>query len=603
VGTAFDGVNICEYDPVTRGSRLIFCNDRFVEMSGYTREQLERAQDLRPFRQAHLTPEQFNEKHECLVSGRPYRGTASWLRPDGKENAFEFSSVAIKVGDKYHVLGFDRDITDRLRAERALRESEERYRTLVENLNVGVFRISMTPEGRRGECNRALASMFGCESVEEIMRWAGSCRELMDDVNRLVEAIGNQRSIKDHERTEPTKDGRRIVISVTANAQYDESGSVRWVAGIVEDVTERKRAEEALRRSEEKYRLLVENAGVPILVFTYDGVLTTMNLMAAAYFGGKPEHFTGKTMWDLFPKDIADVQMAQVRQAIESGEALIADGVSTVAGDRKWYSARLQPLREGQGTAPTVQMIIHDITERVRAEEELISYQGQLQSLAADLLATEERERQRIASDLHDNIGQALAMAAMKAGALKRFASSPKLSEGLDEVVALVQQALEGSRTLTAELGPPILRQLGFEAALQWLAEDAEERCGLTVDFETNDEHGPLNDETSALLFRAVRELLVNVAKHAQAKGARLSVSSDEDEVEVTVQDDGVGFEPSPTGSDPSRKGGFGLFSIREQLRQVGGRLEVASQPGRGTVVRLIVPAESQSPRPHGAAW
>jgi len=731
--TVFDGLNICEYDPVTRGSRLIFCNDRFVEMSGYTREQLERAQDLRPFRQAHLTPEQFSEKHDCLVSGRPYRGTASWIRPDGKENTFEFSSVAIKVGDKYHVLGFDRDITDRLRAERALRqsearfrqlvdaafegvdlfeydpvmrtgrliffndsfvemsgytreqleeaenwlslirlhatperlagiresivrglpyqgtaswirpdgkentfefssvaikvgdkyhvlgfdrditdrlraeralrESEERYRTLVENLNVGVFRVSMTPEGRRGDANRALANMFGCDSVEELMQWAGSCPELMDDVNRLVEAIGNEHSVKDHERTEPTKDGRRIVVSVTANAQSDESGRVRWVAGVVEDVTERRRAEEALRRSEEKYRFLVENAGVPILVFTHDGLLTTMNLMAGAYFGGNPEDFAGKTMWDLFPKDIADIQMGQVRQAIESGQPLVADGVTTIAGDRKWYSAHLQPLREGQGAARTVQVVVHDITERMLAEEELLAYQGQLRSLAADLLATEERERQRIASDLHDNIGQALAMAAMKAGALKRFAASPKLSEGLDDVVALVQQALEGSRTLTAELSPPILDEVAFEAALQWLAEDAEDRYGLAVDFEADGEQGPLDDGTRAVLFRAVRELLVNVVKHAQATRARLSVSRDEDEVEVAVKDDGVGFEPSATASRSAGKGGFGLFSIREQLRQVGGRLEVASQPGRGTVVRLLVPAESQSPRPHRAAW
>ncbi|MCK4375117.1 MAG: sensor histidine kinase, partial [Candidatus Brocadiae bacterium] len=224
-----------------------------------------------------------------------------------------------------------------------------------------------------------------------------------------------------------------------------------------------------------------------------------------------------------------------------------------------------------------------DITEQRQAEEELLRYQEQLRSLASRLSTTEERERQRIAGDLHDQIGQALAIAVMKLGVLRDSAPD----RGLDDVAQLIEGALQATRSLTTELSPPVLHELGFGAALEWLAEEAQERDGLRVEVEDDGQSEPLDGRVGVVLFKAVRELVVNVARHSRAKNVKVSVRRHGDEVRIAVRDDGVGFDPSEHHLKAVVEGGFGLFNIREQLSHLRGRLTIVSQPGRGTTVSL----------------
>jgi signal transduction histidine kinase len=206
------------------------------------------------------------------------------------------------------------------------------------------------------------------------------------------------------------------------------------------------------------------------------------------------------------------------------------------------------------------------------------------------LSLAEERLRRRIATDIHDHIGQNLAISKIKLESLAESMSSPELAEALEEIHNLVAQAIGSTRSLTFELSPPVLYELGFEAAVEWLVRQMRERHGLSTEFKGDGKAKPLDNDVRVLLFQAVRELLVNVAKHAKAHNVEVSTRRVGDEIRVNVEDDGVGFDISKIGTHGYKTDGFGLFSIRERLGHIGGHLNVESKPGHGTRVTLVAP-------------
>lgn len=228
----------------------------------------------------------------------------------------------------------------------------------------------------------------------------------------------------------------------------------------------------------------------------------------------------------------------------------------------------------------------------VKREEEALRYQAQLRSLSSELSLIEEKERRRIATDLHDRIGHALAHASMKLRQLKNNQSGDDLSEKLDEVNALISQTIQDTQTLTFELSPPILYDLGLEAALDWLAEQTQKQHGIPVEFIDDTENKPIEESLRILLFQATRELMFNMVKHSKATEASVSISKEKDNVRIVIKDNGIGFEASRQKKD-IKKGGFGLFSIRERLAHQGGRLEIKSEPGMGSAVTIISPMSS----------
>jgi signal transduction histidine kinase len=231
-----------------------------------------------------------------------------------------------------------------------------------------------------------------------------------------------------------------------------------------------------------------------------------------------------------------------------------------------------------------------DITEHKQADEHLMAYQENLRSLASELSLAEERERRRIASYLHDEIGQSLAAIRMKFGALKQAGGSADIAGMVDDIQALLEWTIRDTRSLTFELSPPILYELGLEAALEWLSERIGEERGIRIEFADDAHSKPLEDDVRGLLFRAVDELLINIVKHANTRSGKVSILRDGDHVRILVEDDGVGFDATAIESRTSRDRGFGLFSVRERLRYIGGHVEIESERGHGTRVTLIAP-------------
>jgi signal transduction histidine kinase len=261
-----------------------------------------------------------------------------------------------------------------------------------------------------------------------------------------------------------------------------------------------------------------------------------------------------------------------------------------------YVRASCLPLRGDKGKVIGLSGVLADVSERKQAEEKLRIYHERVAALAVELSRIEELERRRIANDLHDHIGQILALSKIKLGCLRQENQAPGFLGKIDEIRDLIDQSIQYTRTLTFELSPPILYELGLGAALEWLAESVGNQNGLTVAVEVVEGSlNSLNDEKRIMLFKVVRELLHNVVKHARAKRSRVRTWTGDGRIWITVEDDGLGFDPSKSDILPTRTQGFGLFSIRESLKLGGGHLNVLSEPGRGTKATLSLPLTNGS--------
>jgi signal transduction histidine kinase len=188
-------------------------------------------------------------------------------------------------------------------------------------------------------------------------------------------------------------------------------------------------------------------------------------------------------------------------------------------------------------------------------------------------------------------------MGKLKLDELRSRASSAVLADELDHISTLLDQAIQGTRSLTFELSPPVLYELGIEAALESLVERMQQVNGAQIKLIDHGGPKPLSEDTAALCFRAVQELLVNAVKHAHARKIEVSTGRDRDRIRITVADDGRGFDTIEGISRKGEKGGFGLFSIKERLQHLGGSLKVDSKPGQGTRVMLSAPLKHRSVR------
>jgi PAS domain S-box-containing protein len=355
----------------------------------------------------------------------------------------------------------------------------------------------------------------------------------------------------------------------------------------------RQRAQEALRRSEERFRMLAENARDivfrchtrPRLAVDY------VSPAIGAILGYAPEEFYADP--DLLTRIAHPADRAALQERLTHPEGATEPFVvrwRSKEGALVWTEQTLVPVRNGRGATVAVEGIARDITERQKSQERILAYQKQLRSLASELLLAEERERRSIAADLHDGPCQTLAAARIKIGMLNKVVPPGQPGAALGEVRDLIDQSIRDTRSLTFEISPPVLYEIGLEAAFDWLVDQFGQRYGIRTEFVSDGLARPFDEDVRILLFRAVRELLINVAKHARARRATVSLEDVDGGVRITVRDDGVGFDAAELRRPARGAAGFGLFNIRERLEHLGGEVVVQSSPGQGTRVMLSAP-------------
>jgi len=250
-------------------------------------------------------------------------------------------------------------------------------------------------------------------------------------------------------------------------------------------------------------------------------------------------------------------------------------------------------LAEERSLLNAVSQRLGSYVEREQARQQLMLHQANLRSLAAQLAASEQRERRRVAELLHDRVGQTLALLSIKLAQARGVTDDPALKGMLSETKELVGGLITEIRSLTFELCPPILYELGLHQAVEWLGEELQRGCGLEVWVAQEGDPGLLSENLRTTLYQAVRELLTNVVKHAEARSVSVTLSGRADQVIVAVEDDGKGMVAPLFASSLVAHHGFGLFNLRERLTFIGGSMRVDSHEGGGTTVTLVAPRDA----------
>ncbi|WP_058555469.1 PAS domain S-box protein [Thiohalocapsa sp. ML1] len=408
-----------------------------------------------------------------------------------------------------------------------------------------------------------------------------------------------------------TQDGRRRYTRTHVIAQYDNGGALAGTLRAIFDVTNQRLAEDPLRESAERVSALVEAAAQAVWETDPAGKAVIDSPTWRAYTGQTLAQSLGWGWLDAIHPDDRAHARRHWEEAVAAQRNLDCEyRLRGPNGDWRWTNVRAAPLRDGDGRVRKWVGMNLDISERKAAEaalEELnhtleariaartaeVGEQAQqLRALATELARVEQRERQRLATILHEQIQQLIVAAQMQTGVIAREADTERLRQAASAAQQALAGALETSRSLTLELSPPVLKDAGLIDALAWLAERMETEHGCRLDLHAEPDAEPADEELRYLLFACASELLRNIAKHAGVDQAELSLRRPgAGSLVLGVADQGRGFDPVIVTRRRTEDTGFGLFSIRERLAHLGGRMDLDSAPGRGTRVTLTLPA------------
>ncbi|KPK53908.1 MAG: hypothetical protein AMS22_06680 [Thiotrichales bacterium SG8_50] len=431
--------------------------------------------------------------------------------------------------------------------------------------------------------------------------------EYLDFGNKLEASIGTGQDILHAEQLLRRKNGEIIPAEITATI-YRKNKEVYQVTSVVRNMSKRKKVERALRDSEESFRAIIEQSPVSIQIHGLDGKLLRSNRAYAKLLSLNDE--TLKEVYEKYNVRI-DAQaealgIAPYIEKVYSGEEVVFppyeyDGVDTLktldfenpVSRKCWIQTLGFPRKDKDGNVISAVFMSEDITDRKQAEEKILAYQQRLKALASKLTIAEERERRRIAAELHDHVSQSLALARIHLSTAQKATSESRRNELLDLVSQTLIEAIQDTRALTFELTSPLLKELGLAKAIAaWLRDQIGKPYNLETDFLDDGQEKPLKEDEQVILFRNVRELLANVVRHAQATEIRVSIEREVANIIITVQDDGIGFDPGSALQYEYSEDGFGLFSIQERMADFGGSLEIISAPGMGCTAVLTAPLD-----------
>jgi PAS domain S-box-containing protein len=469
----------------------------------------------------------------------------------------------------------------------AMRDSEQRFRHIFEHSPAMVYLTDIN--GVIQDMNVAGARMLGYDSADDLIGLKSSLHVYADPQDRLrfLKMIERTGSVQDFETRFRRRDGAIIDVRITSTIRKNKRGDVAGYEGFIIDVTDRKRAEEALQDSEEKYRTVVENSLSAIFIHQ-GGLMRFVNHRFAEMLGyDSPEEIVGKPFWEfVHPLDRAMVKERGLRrEKAEFSPARYIFRCIKKDGPMIWVDLRATHATY-MGNAAVVGNLI-DITQNVKAEEEI-------RSLSRRLIEVSEDEKKKLAADLHDEFGQSLTSLHFDLESLER--SIPEESEEQKELcgrlIQKVERLADSVRKTTSYLRPDLLDHLGLVPALEWSIHDfTARRTNIEVDFQTLGLKKRLNPKIELALYRLFQECMTNISKHAKATRVEIMLTYSHPRVIFVIRDNGVGHDPSKREAIVGKAlGGIGLLSMRERVASIGGSIDIASAPGKGMTIRAEIP-------------
>ena len=470
-------------------------------------------------------------------------------------------------------------------------EIAQRFMSLIE-AGLSVI-VCLSPDYRILEFNHAAEQLYGLQ--RSVVLGQDYINLFLPEAHQKAVAEDIKRVLDGHptrgfENSVRTPDGEERVLLWSVSRVLDAAGQPTGVIAVGQDITERKQAEEALHR----YEHIVRSSNDFMAFVDTDYIYLAVNATYVEAFGKTQDQIVGHKVADLLGDEVFGTQLKLRLDRCLAGERVLYQlWLDLPRWGRRCLDVHLNPFRGTDGSVSGVVVVGRDITERQQATQTLIEQKRQLRTMASELALAGQRERRRVAIGLHDQVGQALAMAKLKLCTVLDSELSVNARRSLEESQVLLDQSIQATRSLTFQLNSVVLQELGLEAALQQLVEwfDAQNH-GTRFVFETDNQAKPVGEDQDLMLYDIARELLFNATKYARARTVSLRVECVCDKPHITIKDDAVGFDTACPGDGPSAEGGVGYFSIRERLAYLGGALEVASAIGHGTQILVAVPLD-----------
>ena len=556
-------------------------NKNFETVSGYTADEM-----------AHLHPLDFfeDETKQILadkianVFANGYDNVeANFMIKGGAVIPYYFTGQAIDYEGQPCLMGVGLDFSEKEKNERMIRNSEEKFRTIIEQANDGIF---ISDENMyMVDVNSAGCRMLGYSSEElKKLKFIDLIphEDLASNPIRIKDIDKGQSVV--NERRVIRKDGTILDVEISAKKLLDGR-----YQSFVRDITERKKAEEVLQQSEKKYKLLFYNNPQAMLMTTIPELeIIDVNEAAVRQYGYTREEFLKMSSRDLRPAEDVEAFMNEMK-------TMKPDATNRRAWRHKRKDGSIihvetyshQVMYEGKMVWLG---LIHDVTEKYEAKELLQRSYEDIRQLASNLQTIREHERTNIAREIHDELGQQLTGLKMDLHWLTRKIdnSDGEVKAKMKESIELINATISSVRKISTDLRPSILDDLGLISALEWQGEEFEKRSGTKVVFVNEAGDVQVDPHVATGIFRIYQELLTNIARHANAGVVRTVLNRDDNNLYFTINDDGVGFDPETI----RNKKTLGLLGIKERTLLFGGTYEFKSKPGEGTVTVIAIPLQ-----------
>lgn len=479
---------------------------------------------------------------------------------------------------------YAQDVTGRIEGDNALRKSEQQYRTIVETAQEGIWQVD--EHMITNFINPYMASLLGVDPNEMIGRHALDFlpEHTHAQIRQSAELLKSLKSLT-NQFVFVNKENKTVYAHVRSTALYN-NGEYTGAISMVLDVTSIRSVEDELRSSEMKYRVMFESNPLPMFIITYpDRIFLDVNEAMVNKFGYSREEFLKMDVRQLRPpgEQYKSYEIEAILQ--KQGHTRQNLHLCTSTGADLYFEGQFIKLSLEE--KPLYLASLNDITERVKAEEDLVKMNEQLRSLASHLEDVREEERTAIAREIHDELGQLLTVLKMDISWLyKRAQGDETYRERLANALQLVNDTIQSVRKISSQLRPSLLDHLGLAEAMKWQCEELMRRTEISIAFDTNIEDEKFSADISNALYRVQQEAFTNIVRHADATHVDCVLQKNDDQLTLTVADNGRGFDIQ----QQNHRKTFGLVGIKERVTMLHGRYNITSEPGLGTTISVEIP-------------
>ncbi|GGG91802.1 hypothetical protein GCM10011416_05640 [Polaribacter pacificus] len=513
--------------------------------------------------------------------------------PDKSIRHVQGDAIVIKdevSGEPITMIGTNIDITAKKQAEKEILQANERFEKVTEATNDVIWDWDIA--NNTFYRSEAIEQLFG-DQVSKFLNkenfWKDSFHpEDKDEIQKSIEeAIADPLCTRwKKEYRLFNKDGSLIYVSDQGVVIRNNEGVATRMVGAMTDVTDRKKAEET-------YRLLANNSNDIITLQDINNQLKYISPSVENILGYKQEELTDKHFLDLIHNDDVKKIKKTINKNVSKDKSsnTVEYRIRHKNGHYVWLEGSVSPVFK-KGQADSFVTTNRDISRWMLAKKEIQDYQSSLQKLTTELSLTEEKQKKEIAANIHDHLSQSLVISKMRISELEKKTELENIQEDLSFIKDHISSALENSRKITYDLSPPVLYQLGIIDTLSWFADTIENQYGIKFEFNTNTDTSSLNEFKSILLFRCIQEAVTNTIKYANASLIILDLEKDEETITVILTDNGKGFDTSTLSNTISSESGFGLFAVKERIKNMNGELIITSEINVGTKIKICLSLE-----------